>query len=519
MNKVWIPGISLLLLLLVACVAPSGGGYLLTPDAAATLSAADAVHRQAANAATAQAAELTRQSAQATQQALMVTQTAVAIATATAQTIAQAQTATTESITVRASEQALSAEATFSAIAAQATGTAVAQAAIAEQHLVEDEARRLALQRQSEAAALEYRQTMNRLKPYFWGGLVLALVILAGGVGYHLYQRSRPITVTDVSGPRVLIPANSWQVLPARPSQRALPAPAEEGETAVTPIPLPPLIHGHILIAGETGSGKSTAMLAVLRRRPQVVVLDPHDTPGSWGNAQVIGGGRDFESIGRYMQQMRLMLSQRYSQRAQGMAQFEPLTVATDEMPAIVAALGRQVDEVWREWLREGRKVGLFFVVSTQSTRVKTLGIRGEGDLLENFNYVLLLGKLAVTQYPDLARPMDWPAILRTNRGIRPVHIERTPAQPTGPQAGNSPIFIAPVPQPTDFADPNNLTETIRERIRQLARELPSQAAVERAVFGYNGGAAYRAVKEVLDTSGNNNSSTTTRTNSHSPLR
>jgi hypothetical protein len=45
----------------------------------------------------------------------------------------------------------------------------VAQAAIAEQHLVEDEARRLALQRQSEAATLEYRQAMNRLKPYVLG--------------------------------------------------------------------------------------------------------------------------------------------------------------------------------------------------------------------------------------------------------------------------------------------------------------------------------------------------------------
>lgn len=392
----------------------------------------------------------------------------------------------------------------------------MAQIALAEQILVEDEAQRLALQRQAEAEALAYQQTMNRLKPYFWGGLVIGFILLAAGVAYHLYQRSRPITVSDVGGPRVLIPANSWQVLPARPPQRALPAPVEEEETAVSPIPLPPLVHGHILIAGETGSGKSTALLAVLRRRPQVIVLDPHDTPGSWGDAQVIGGGRDFESIGRYMQQMRQLLSDRYAQRAQGVAQFDPLTVATDEMPAIVAALGQRVDEVWREWLREGRKVGLFFVVSTQSTRVRTLGIRGEGDLLENFSYVLLLGKLAAHEYPELSARMDWPAVLRTTRGARPVLIpqERPLAHP---HAANTPIFIAPTPPPTGYADPNNLTEAARARIRQLAQELPSQAAVERAVFGYNGGAAYRAVKEVLNASSKSDASTTTQTR-HIPL-
>lgn len=313
-----------------------------------------------------------------------------------------------------------------------------------------------------------------------------------------MYQRSRPITVNDAHGPRVLIPANSWQVLPSNRTAPALPEPTVQPETAVTPIPLPPLAQGHVLIAGETGSGKSTAMLAVLKRRQQVIVLDPHDTPGSWGRAQVIGGGRDFERIGHTMQQMRQLLSQRYSQRAQGVTRFEPLTVATDEMPAIVAALGRQVDEVWREWLREGLKVGLFFVVSTQSTRVKTLGIRGEGDLLENFSYVLVLGKLAANQYPDLVQQLERPAILRTIQGVRPVLIpyERPSSQH---QDTVTPLFVAPMPEPDGYADPNNVTETTRTRIRQLAKELPSQAAIERAVFGYNGGAAYRAVKEVLD--------------------
>jgi len=496
MNNCWILSISVFILFLSSCAVPPNGGHGVTPNAAGTLSAAELARQQAANAATAQSAEMTRQAALATQQALGVTQTAETIATGTAQSVTQAQTATSESIAIRASEQALAVEATYSAIAAKATGTAVAQLAIAEQYLVEDEARRLALLREAELNRLTYQQQMNRLKPYLWGGLMGAILILAGGVSYMLYQRSRPITVHDLSGPRVLIPTNSWQVLPSRQRRPALSASTQEPQMAA-PIPLPPLAHGHILIAGETGSGKSVAMLAVLKRRRQTVVLDPHNTPGSWGSAEVIGGGRAFESIGRYLKQMRQLLSQRYSERAQGVTQFEPLTVATDEMPAIVAALGRQMDGVWREWLREGRKVGLFFVVSTQSTRVKTLGIRGEGDLLENFNYVLALGKLATNQYPDLVRSMERPAVLQTLQGTRSVIIPYE--QPAALRQPSMPLFAAPAPKMDAYADPNNLTDSARARIQHLMEELPSQAAVERAVFGYNGGAAYRAVKEVLD--------------------
>ena len=474
-----------------------------TPDVRATLIAAESVHQQAANAATAQAAEATRRSAQATQQSAFATETAVSIATGTAQIISQAQTATSETLAIRASEQALSNQATMASIAADATGTAVARLAIAEQHLVEDEARRLALQREAEATQIAYQQRINRFKPYLWGGLVIAIIILAGGATFVLYQRSQPRTVTDISGPRVLIPANGWQVLPSRTSAPlALPAPKSNSQTESTsnPMQLPPLAQGHVLIAGETGSGKSTAMLAVLKRRSQVVVLDPHASPNLWGQAQVIGGGRDFEAISQFMGQMRHLLSTRYTQRARGITQFDSLTVATDEMPAIVAALGRQVDEVWREWLREGRKVGLFFVASTQSTRVKTLGIRGEGDLLENFTYVLLLGKLAVNKYPQLVEGMERPAILRTIQGIRSIVVPFEPQNKDSNSQSNS-IFIAPSPttEQNDFADPNALTETTRLQIQRLAKELPSQAAIERAVFGYTGGAAYRAVKQVLN--------------------
>jgi hypothetical protein len=84
-----------------------------------------------------------------------------------------------------------------------------------------------------------------------------------------------------------------------------------------------------------------------------------------------------------------------------------------------------------------GRAQGraMFFVVSTQSTRVRTLGIRGEGDLLENFNYVLVLGKLAVNPIPG-PDPTAWngrPSCAPIS-GVRPVYhsaVERPSPQLT----------------------------------------------------------------------------------------
>lgn len=514
--KRWIPLISISSWLVLAVLAACGptpyppAQYNTTPNAAATLAAVDQVRNEAANNATVQAAEVARQSALATQQVVVLTQQAQATeqvlsaqATGTIETILQAQTATTASVVIRITEQAINAQATREAIAAQATGTAVAQLAAAEQRLIDDEQQRLALQRQAEAAELEYQRQMNQIRPYLWGGVVVTAVMTAAAAILILYQRSRPITVHDSTGPRVLVPLNSYQVLPSpRPVLAASVTPTETTpDSTMTPIPLPPLTQGHVLIAGETGSGKSTALLAVLRRRPNVVVLDPHDDSVTWENARVIGGGRNFAAIETYLEQMKQLLSQRYQQRSQGQRQFESLTVATDEMPAIVSALGRGVDEVWRMWLREGRKVGLYFIVSTQSTRVKTLGIQGEGDLLENFSYVLVLGRLAVTTYPELVREMERPAVIRTINGARPVLIPYealTRERPIAPAPGAG---DAPIPDliPDGYADPNNLTEATRQRIRQLSRELPSQAAIERAVFGYNGGAAYRAVKETLN--------------------
>lgn len=293
------------------------------------------------------------------------------------------------------------------------------------------------------------------------------------------------------------------------PQARPQPAPAPAaGMPDEEPIPLPRFRHGHVLVAGETGSGKSNALLALLAVRPRVVVLDPHSAGGDWGAAQVIGAGRNFEAIRAYMDDMGQMLRARYAQRAEGVMDFEPLTVAVDEMPAIVEAIGREIATVWREWLREGRKVGLFLALSTQSMRVRTLGIEGERDLLENFNCVLVLGDLARQQYGVLVERMEYPAVLRARGQARPVVIPHMAA--TAEQAielpgatSREPIFVASPPvfmqrEP----DPGNLSAADQQRIAAAYRRHNGNlAAVQREIFpsyGNSGGRAFYAIKDTL---------------------
>jgi hypothetical protein len=484
-------------LLLVACATPSTPYQ--APDvgqAQATYSAAAQQAQLAANAATAQAGQATAVAAQATAQAMTIANETAIASTAVAATATAGYEATAGNLAILATSQAIAANATGQAIAASGTGTAVAQAAQLEAYLIADEATRIAQVREAERIANQRAERWNAIWPWLAVAVIVAVLAIAGAIAHAYWRRSQVNIIRDENNrSQLIVYGGEVRALPRREIPALLPAPREE--TTAGPVPLPPLTTGHILIAGETGSGKSTAMLAALKRRRDVVVLDPHDAPGTWGNARVIGGGRNFEAIGEYMNYMRHVLQKRYEQRGQGVSNFEPLTVATDEMPAIVSRLGRDIADTWREWLREGRKVGLFFVVSTQSTRVKTLGIEGEGDLLENFRYILVLGQLAQNQYPDLAQGMERPAVLRTLGGIQPVTI---PYEPASPETAVQPLFTAP-----ELSGLNTQWGTITPyqvaRILDLKRAGRSNAYIETEVFDQDnpGGVAYYKVKAVLD--------------------
>lgn len=465
--------------------------------------------RQSQDAAATYDASISRATATAyaaTRVAEVATAEAAAIATGTAQAYASAATSTTDALDVRATEQAMVAGATREAGASAATATAAAGIAAFEATLAADEASRLHLLRQAEAAQVRRMETWNALWPYLLVvvvvvvGLVLALVVA------NWWRKQEPIRQVASGEHRYILVYNNgsgdYRVLsqpPPSPSHPlALPAPAEDSGVPQ----LPRFTQGHVLVAGETGSGKTNALRAILQHRQNVVVLDPHDEPDKWQH-ETIGGGRNFEAIAAYMESMAGQLNRRYQLQNRGEGDFESLTVAVDEMPAIIAAVGGDIADVWRQWLREGRKVGLFFAAATQSTRVRTLGIEGEADLLENFTCVLALGKLAASRHPELVRDGDpYPAVLETLGGARAVRVPYL-GEANGNGNGHKsrqPQVVAPAIEPIETKH-GVVTPTQIADILRMRRAGWSSAKIETAVFDQEspGGAAYYKVKEVLE--------------------
>lgn len=328
-----------LFFLMTACAnQPAGAGgapgsLIAPPDPAvqATLGA-----RQAQDAAATYNAALyaTQVVIQATENARsQATGTAVSAATGTA----AAATSTAAGLSARGTQIALVAIETGHAVSIAATGTHQAAAVHAEmtaqaihmgnaQMLQEAERQRLAAQQQRQ-------ETINAALPFLLAAIALAVVILVGLFAYLMVRSRNPIYHVEHLGTKIAVvplPNGSYAPLPGlptlpgnNPTIRALPAatissaaapsimttaalpqrspraswqmfihhqdpatvPIGVNERTGQPVFLNRLHNPHLLIAGTTGAGKTTAGLA-----PFVA--------GNWGNqAHVVvinGRGSDF---------------------------------------------------------------------------------------------------------------------------------------------------------------------------------------------------------------------------------
>ncbi len=183
----------------------------------------------------------------------------------------------------------------------------------------------------------------------------------------------------------------------------------------------------HVLLVGETHSGKSTAARALLSERAvddQICIIDPHVEPDDWGGLPVIGKALNYREIQYVLNVLLKEMKARYARRAEGDKDYPNLTIFMDELPAIMKHCTNG-KEVLGDLLREARKVNMRLVLMTQSTRVKTLGIEGEGDVLNNLCW-LALGDEAVKECKDAAT-LERPAAFEYKGVTKPVIVTALP--------------------------------------------------------------------------------------------
>ncbi len=159
----------------------------------------------------------------------------------------------------------------------------------------------------------------------------------------------------------------------------------------------------HVALAGPTGGGKSNIMRLLLSQLlaagAKVVLADPHYTPydpESGDDWKPIAGRLHLAPAVRASDIQHLLawlatdeLPQRLERRRQGERPGQPLFLAIDELPAIVADVKDAPDHMARI-LREGRKVGILLVTAAQDWLVKSIG--GTGATRDNFRTAYYLG-------------------------------------------------------------------------------------------------------------------------------
>lgn len=158
----------------------------------------------------------------------------------------------------------------------------------------------------------------------------------------------------------------------------------------------------HLMILGETGSGKSTiCKYLVSQVNAPCLIIDPHASPTDWRGFVVTGSGRNYEAIATEFERLANLMQIRYEQRDKGISQFDPLIVIIDEFPAIASSLGKGATDTVKLLAREARKVSIRMCLLSQGAEVKTLGLEGEGSIRECFA-MLRLGNFALSHGKSL---------------------------------------------------------------------------------------------------------------------
>lgn len=488
---------SLLLLVVAAAglAACGGGGGSVAPaplpgqsaaDAQATLNAYN-LHLQATAAVQAQQTAVAAQATAAHGDMLRATAGA-ATAVSYGATV-QAQT-TADALTVRQTEVAVQMVVDSATAAAAATNTWATPTAAAQQTADAQNAANVALVQQDTKVKMEQQQRREdmRLKwqPILYVAGVFALGSMAlaglGFLGFILWravqlQRTPVISISNgmnvlqqsrglLAAPKLL--AISGPRTAAAPPAGSLPALAGPG---LPPrVELPAMSNSHVLVVGETTTGKSGVLREVIKRREgMVIVCDPHYRPGAWpaNVKEIVGVASRYDCVEDLMNWLGDELRRRIDRRAANDVDFQPITVAMDEQPDLNKKVAAEALDMWKDIVRQGAKYNLFVIMGSQSYLVKDMGLEGESSVLRNFRYTVLLGSFAIEKNRALDPLGDRAAVV--------VQARRTPIPVAIPYAAHED------PRSSEFRPPTVLPPVNAGLYHAAADEFFNGAAVVNA--------------------------------------
>lgn len=255
----------------------------------------------------------------------------------------------------------------------------------------------------------------------------------------------------SISEQRTYEAYSNWLDASLAPPKREIQVQAQAPIELIAPVKYAPIESSlkkpHLMILGETGSGKSTiCKYLVSQVNAPCLIIDPHASPTDWRGFTVTGSGRNYEAIATEFERLAKLMQLRYEQRDKGISQFDPLIVIIDEFPAIASSLGKGATDTVKLLAREARKVQIRMCLLSQGAEVKTLGLEGEGSIRECFA-MLRLGNFALNHAKTLKDKAIGEALENSDR---PAMLDQLPCNlPILSDAQSMPVL----PLPNDYLE------------------------------------------------------------------
>ena len=297
------------------------------------------------------------------------------------------------------------------------------------------------------------------------------------------------------------------------PAMPTLPVRSSTSDWWVTCVNATPEQAPHLVVAGPTGTGKTTLVTGLLHTRPGQIVIITAKTGDAWGGlpAVVIDDDGSFTTAAAVFAALLVDVKRRLVATKHQRDPGPWLTVVLDDYPALRDACAA-ADETFILIARLGRSLRVRLIVLSYSGLVKELGLEGKGESRDHFVWIRLdRQRRASLVWDEESHSLDTALVVAMAQ--RPLDVSRVWIAPTAPTTASERATTTTPEKPVGAAQGEESpvvvvgTATIEEQVAIIRVKLEggdiSRSEVCRRVFnGVNGGAAYGKVKTVLDAAG-----------------